>query len=319
MVDLDVERLAGFLADRLGRPARVASVDRINVGHSRAMYRVASDAGGFVLRVERGGVFGTSGVEEARVMRSLAALGFPVATVRWDEPTGSVLGQPFFVMDLLDVPPARPGADERALDAPAATAFVDCLARLHALDVTTVEPAFDCVPPTADAATHLQIDRWAAVYRRSVDEPIPLLEEAAAWLHLGAPPLGRLSVVHGDAGPGNVLIDGDRVVAVTDWEFAHLGDPAEDWSFCLAMRGRRTMPPAAWLQLFEQRAGVRMTPARWRYWEAFNLFKGACANTTCLALFESGAIRAPDMAIIGTHLHQSFLRRLVDITGGGPA
>ena len=30
-------------------------------------------------------------------------------------------------------------------------------------------------------------------------------------------------------------------------------------------------------------------------------------------LFESGANRAPNMAIIGTVLHRSFLRRLVDL------
>lgn len=322
MAEVDRDRLTEFLAECVGRPVSVTSIARINVGHSRAMYRVATDAGGFVLRVEQGGVFGTSGAAEVRVMRALAAVGFPVATVRWLETTGSVLGAPFFVMDLLDVPRAAPGVDERALDMPAATAFVECLARLHALDVDPLAAAFGGAPPAPDAATHLQIERWAAVYRCSVDQPIPLLEEAAAWLHHHAPPLARLSVVHGDPGPGNVLIDIDRVVAMTDWEFAHLGDPAEDWSFCLTMRGRRTMPAASWLTLFDERAGVRLTAAQWRYWEAFNLFKGACANTTALALFEGGANRSPNMAIIGTHLHRSFLRRLVDITaetdlGGG--
>ena len=54
----------------------------------------------------------------------------------------------------------------------------------------------------------------------------------------------------------------------------------------------------------------------WSYWEAFNLFKGACANCTCLALFERGRNRAPNMAIIGTVLHRSFLRRLVDLVQG---
>ena len=56
-----------------------------------------------------------------------------------------------------------------------------------------------------------------------------------------------------------------------------------------------------------------MTADRWRYWEAFNLFKGACANRTCLEVFEDGRNRAPNMAIIGTALHQVFLRRLVAI------
>jgi len=129
----------------------------------------------------------------------------------------------------------------------------------------------------------------------------------------GEPPLAELAVVHGDAGPGNFVHRDGRIVAVTDWEFAHLGDPAEDWAFCLTMRGSRTMPRDAWLRLFSEHAGVSLDDQRWRYWEAFNLFKGACANRTCLRLFESGRNPAPNMAIIGTALHHVFLRRLVEI------
>lgn len=308
-------RLARFLGERAGRPVTVGAIERITVGHSRAMYRVATDAGRFVVRLEQGGVFGTSGAEEARVMRALGAAGYPVATVRWDEPSGDVLGRPFFVMDHLDAESGSAGADERAIDRTAAEAFVRDLARLHALDPACLSGAFDRVPADPRAATHQQIDRWAEVYRGATPVCIPLLEEAAAWLHHHAPPLGRLAVVHGDAGPGNFLHARGEVVAVTDWEFAHLGDPAEDWSYIVVMRGRRTMPRDEWLEMFSRVAGVTMPEPRWRYWEAFNLFKGACANTTGLAVFESGANRAPNMAIIGTHLHQVFLRQLVDITG----
>jgi aminoglycoside phosphotransferase (APT) family kinase protein len=142
-----------------------------------------------------------------------------------------------------------------------------------------------------------------------------LLDEAAAWLHLHAPELHRLSVVHGDAGPGNFVHANGQVVAITDWEFAHLGDPAEDWSFCLTMRGVRTHTSDEWMQLFRSVAGFEMTPDQWSYWEAFNLFKGACANRTCLTVFERGINSAPNMAIIGTMLYQVFLRRLVDLVG----
>jgi Ser/Thr protein kinase RdoA (MazF antagonist) len=42
---------------------------------------------------------------------------------------------------------------------------------------------------------------------------------------------GRV-LVHGDFGPNNVLLAGSAVVAVLDWEFAHLGDPVEDLAWC---------------------------------------------------------------------------------------
>jgi aminoglycoside phosphotransferase (APT) family kinase protein len=314
MGDVRAERLGAYLSEQLGRTATVADLRRISVGNSRAMLLADTDAGRFVVRVEQGGVFGTSGAEEFRVMRGLHSAGFPVANVRWYEPTGDVLGQPFFVMDFLE---GAAGADERALDEGAAEDFVATLARLHALDWRTAGIEFDNEPEPEDA-THAQIDRWYGVYRSAGPEPLPLLEEAAAWLHRYAPPLDRVTVVHGDAGPGNLVHADGRVLALTDWEFAHLGDPAEDWSYCLAMRGARTMPRDTWLDLFERIAGVRLSDAGWRYWEALNLFKGACANCTCLTLFESGVNPAPNMAIIGTTLHQVFLRRLVDITVAPP-
>lgn len=304
------DRLASFLTERRGTPTAVTAVRRITVGHSRAMYRVDADGGPYVLRVEQGGVFGTSGAEEARVMRGLHAAGYPVAEVLWEEPTGAVLGRPFFVMAFVEGAGAQ---DERAMDPATAERFVAMLDRLHRLDWQAAGLVFDVVPDHPSDATHHQVDRWAGVYRAAAPEPIPLLEEAAAWLHHHAPPLERLAVVHGDAGPGNVVTAGGGVRAVTDWEFAHLGDPAEDWAFCLTMRGVRTMPRDDWLALFRRVAGVELPPAEWAYWEAFNLFKGACANRSCLTLFEEGANRAPNMAIIGTALHQVFLRRLADL------
>ena len=305
------EQLASWLETQTGMAAPI-EITRIGTGHSRAMY-VARGADGrrVVVRVEQGGVFGTSGREECAVMRSLHASGYPVARIAAEEPTGSVLGNAFFVMDFVE---GAEDADERSLDEETATSFVQELHRLHLLDGSGF--GFDIVPQRPSDATALQIERWRTAYRSATPVPIPLLEEAAAWLLHHAPPLDRVAIVHGDAGPGNFVHGGGRVVAVTDWEFAHLGDPAEDWAFCLTMRGSRTMPREEWLRLFREHAGFTMHDEGWRYWEAFNLFKGACANRTCLHLFEDGRNRAANMAIIGTALHQVFLRRLVDIVHG---
>lgn len=309
MADATTTALVAWLSDELGIACPAPVVERIGVGHSRAMLRLSTGDGlRVVVRVEQGGVFGTSSAEECRVMRGLHARGYPVARILGEEPTGEVLGQPFFVMEHLG---EAVDTDERPLDLPTVESLVEALHRLHGLDGSDI--GFDLVPDDPVAATPLQVERWRQVYRAAVDAPIPLLEEAAAWLTRHAPPLERLAVVHGDAGPGNLVHADGAVIAVTDWEFAHLGDPAEDWSFCMTMRGARTLSRPDWLEVLERRAGVRLTDERWRYWEAFNLFKGACANRTCLTLFEDGRNRAPNMAIIGTTLHQVFLRRLVGI------
>lgn len=308
-----VSRLAlqDFLARCRGASLLVTSMVRITAGHSRAMWRVVIDDGAsYVVRVEQGGVFGTEGRAEAEVMKALNAAGFPAARVLWDEPTGSVLGQPLFVMEDLGLSDANPGGDERSIDDQSAASLVRLLARLHKLPWQALAKAGVRVPDPADA-TPDQVRRWAAVYRASTDA-VPLLDEAEAWLVHNAPPLDRLAVVHGDAGPGNFVHRGGQALALTDFEFTHLGDPAEDWVFCAAMRGSRTMPRQAWAELFATHAGVELDEAAWRYWEAFNLFKGACANLSAGAAFAT-TTPAPNLLAVGTALHQSFLRRLADV------
>ena len=147
----------------------------------------------------------------------------------------------------------------------------------------------------------MQIERWADVYRSTSALPIPLLEEGAAWLHDRAPPLDRVALVHGDPGPGNFVHDGQRVLAFTDWEFSHLGDPTEDWAFLVSMRGARTMPLEDWLALIRREAGVELDAEALRYWRAFNFFKGACANRSCLAVVR----RRQPGAEHGAHRHRA--------------
>jgi hypothetical protein len=57
----------------------------------------------------------------------------------------------------------------------------------------------------------------------------PIFQLALRWLADNVPEdRGPAVVLHGDAGPGNFLYDGSKVVALVDWELTHLGDPMED-------------------------------------------------------------------------------------------
>jgi len=307
--------LRRWFTARLGALEEVAleGPERIAIGHSRAMLGVAVECvgaegaqrGEYVVRVEQGGVFGTDSVREVRLMRALRTAGLPVAPVRWLERDPAVIGAPFFVMDRVAGRGERPGIGS-------IRECVRLLRRQHDLDWQRAGLAFLGAPATARAATLAQIAHWERLHLDSRSLPVPLLEEAAAWLRRHAPTPERVVLVHGDPGPGNYMFEGDRVQAITDWEFAHLGDPDEDWVYLATIRGA-SRPREEWEKLFEQEAGVAISDEAWRFWDAFNQFKGACANLTALRLFSDGVNPAPNMAAVGSSIHLLMLGRLAQL------
>ena len=304
-------RLGDWLRERRADDAAVVEATRIATGNSRANWYVRmSDGSRYVVRIEQGGVFGTAGALEFRFMQVAHQLGCKVAPARWIEPVGDVVGDPFFVMDFVDGDAT--GRNDRSMSPALATDFVRRLDELHRTDWTG---RLD--PVDAREATHLAIDRWYGTYREATDVAVPLLEEGAAWLHHHASEAARVGIVHGDPGAGNFIAAGDEVVAFTDWEFAHLGDPLEDWVYLVTMRGAKTMTPPEWLELFERVAGVAVSPGELHYWSVFNFFKGACANLTCRRAFVT-TNPAPNMALIGTALHQTYVRRVAALVETAP-
>jgi aminoglycoside phosphotransferase (APT) family kinase protein len=72
----------------------------------------------------------------------------------------------------------------------------------------------------------------------SVEEPHPAIELGLVWARERIP-LERPRVVgHGDFRLGNLVVSEAGLVAVLDWEFAHVADPAEDvaWPLVRAWR-----------------------------------------------------------------------------------
>ena len=301
---MDEGRLAEYLSSQAGAAVTVQNSRRIHSRYSRVLYAVETTAGRFIVSMQQGDTASTSPGDELQTMQWLQNAGFPVAQARWSEPTGTVLGKPFLVVD--DLGAHR--VDERAVAEAAANAFVRTLAKLHHLEAPAHLPPVD-----PEQATHVQIEHWRNVGKSIGGPRVPVLDAAEIWLHQNIPGDRRLVLVHGAPRPNRIyMADGD-VLAMTDWDMAHLGDPGEDWSYSLSMRD---MPPASrqlWMGLFEREAGVRMSTERWTYWEAFNAYKMACIGRACLALFKSGQDSSPAMAIAGTEQYHSLLRRLLQI------
>jgi aminoglycoside phosphotransferase (APT) family kinase protein len=174
----------------------------------------------------------------------------PVPQVRWIEPTGDLLGSPFFLMDLVegivppDVMPYTFGGNWFA-DAPAAKqrelqdATVEVLAKLHAIPDASGTFGFlaDSDPP-GDSPLRRRLNWLTAWYEFAVPDigRSELVETALGWLEDNFPAdvaAGEPVLSWGDARIGNVLYRDYRPVAVLDWEMATLGPRELDVSWII--------------------------------------------------------------------------------------
>ncbi len=303
-------KLEAHLSDVLDDRCKVVSADRLSMGQSRAMYitELECEKAGrrkVVVRVEQWGLLGGDSQSEVSVMRALHAAGFPTAAVLSHEPSSEILGQPFFVMDFVE---GTSVFTRESLDP-----YVAALADLHSLDYAAI--GVDCfdVPAGPRDSALLQLERWYEVYRGGlVGEPSPLIEEAAQWLRNNALETARPALVHGDPGPGNFLHENDKLTALVDWEFTHIGDPEEDWAYLICMRGVGVMEEDAWVKYLADEVGVNLDRERLDYWIGLNMFKAACIDQTALGIFVRRQSLAPNLLAIGTCIQLSAMKRLSD-------
>lgn len=144
--------------------------------------------------------------------------------------------------------------------------FVGQLAALHRLDAG--DPALTMLGDADEPPSQRIQDNLAQWRQTNLAAGIdPILQVALFWLAGNVPDdRGPAVVLHGDAGPGNFLFDGDTIAAVVDWEFAHLGDPMED----LAQIWVRSLiqpfvPMAEVFAAYEAASGTSVDVARVKY------------------------------------------------------
>ena len=175
------------------------------------------------------------------VLRLVAELtDVPVPPVRWIEPTGQLLGSPFFLMDLVegivppDVMPYTFGGNWFA-DAPSnkqrelQDATVAVLAELHGIpDARTTFGFLTEAEPPGDTPLRRRFNWLKDWYEFAVPDigRSPLVERSLTWLEQNFPAdvaAGPPVLVWGDSRIGNVLYRDFRPVAVLDWEMATVG------------------------------------------------------------------------------------------------
>lgn len=149
----------------------------------------------------------------------------------------------------------------------------EALGRLHKFPTDTIDSRIER-PKLGDPAQKALDDLIED--HSLLPQPSPTITMALSWLSRNKPEIPEaLSLVHGDLRNGNIAVDDKGLVAIYDWEIAHLGDPMEDlaWLCVRAWRFRQDEKEVGGLSdrdiLFQgyNLAGGQIDLARFRWWK----------------------------------------------------
>jgi aminoglycoside phosphotransferase (APT) family kinase protein len=235
---------------------------------------------------------------ERRFIAALAGTGVPVpAVVAFCEDV-EVAGVPFLITSRMEGVCLLQGPAEVGDPRRMARHAVDVLAGIHAVD-------WEGAGLVAAPGRYLerQVRRWREQLRLTPSSArLGDLDVIADWLLAHLPPDEERTVVHGDYGFHNLLVDPERstVTAVLDWELATIGDPLSDLVSFAKGWGPESAPPnpanvsltapgwrptqdelVAW---YEASTGRSLAPARRFYevfgrWRSIGIMEGIFART----------------------------------------
>lgn len=257
--ELALSALAHYLDGKLAGGVPGIEVEQFPNGHSNLVYLIRTGGREYVLRRPPLGPVAPRAHDMAREYRVLRAVHphFPEAPevfLLCEDP--SVIGCPFFLMERRRGIVIRDSVPRELAAIPdyprlVSEAFIDCLVRLHSIDIS--QNGLDSLG-RPEGFVERQVRGWADRWARAKTQDLPEMDRVVQWLGEHLPPSDAATLVHNDYKLDNVMMQpaGDRVEAVLDWEMTTIGDPLADLGLTLCYW--------TWVAAAEENA-VSATPA----------------------------------------------------------
>ena len=298
------EQIEAVLRARVSPGIAVESVVRGAVGNGQETWFVDAREGEqvrplVVRRSAEGGTLDwTDRASEAAVLAALASRGLPVPAVYAVGDADDGLERPFMVVDRMPgVAPRKLGDDERRN---VGRSLGRWLARIHSFDAAELGFGRD---ENAVALVREEVARWRQRYYERRTAPVPLLGALLAWLEESVPvDDARPTLLWGDGGPHNILVEDGEITALLDWELSHVGHPIDDlgaalWA-CVVIPG---LDPADVLAGYEDEAGP-VDRRTLDYFLTLAAVDRAVMTENGIYAFETGDSREPRLAALGLDL-----------------
>jgi aminoglycoside phosphotransferase (APT) family kinase protein len=271
-LEIDTARLESWMEANVAGYRGPAIVEQFRGGQSNPTYRLRTAGAAYVLRRKPPGRLlpGAHAIDrEYRIQAALADSGVAVARMHGLCLDETVIGTPFYVMELVagrifwdaSLPGLEP--DERAacFDSMNAT-----IAALHSIPLTSVGLA-----DYGKANNYLgrQISRWTSQYLEDTQAGRnPYMGRLIEWLPAHIPAEEECAILHGDYRCDNLIFHHDepRVAAILDWELSTIGHPLADFAYHAMMY---RMPPDIIAGLAGVDLAVRGIPSEESYVAAY--------------------------------------------------
>jgi aminoglycoside phosphotransferase (APT) family kinase protein len=288
------------LARALGG-ARIEGLTRLSGGASRETWSFTADGRPLILRRDPPGRPGLPGSmrREADAMRACTRAGLRAPEVLLDD-DGTALGTAGLIMGHVpgETLARRILRDDEYANARAVLVgqLGEFLAGLHAIDAAEV--------PGAEEVDELA--RYWTSYEHIPDRS-PTFEKAYSWLAANRPPRTATTLVHGDLRMGNVIVDGNGLAAVIDWELVHVGDPVEDlawlcvkaWRFGAPLEVGGVGTVDQLIDAYEGAGGRPVDRDAFQWWLVQKTLQWGIGCMGQAWVHLSGAIRSHEHAAIG--------------------
>ena len=216
---------------------------------------------------------GPTVIDEVKPLARLAEGGVTAPRPLVTELNDNEFGKPFFICERFEGSPPGEYFGLWTKCPGAMRDLAQALGRLHSMPPADL--GLDAAGTDAAALLTARVDFYWKSWRDNSTRGSPLIDFAFAWSRERslAPYTAPATVVHGDVGAYNILVHQDRLTAILDWEFVHMGDPAEDLGLVRPIV-KECMDWNEFLRLYRDAGGSEVPEERVDLGELLNWLKG---------------------------------------------
>ena len=226
------EELASSLSKKLlevGIEGKVSNLEPLTGGASKEIWKFevsnAKQSTKMILRRGSGieGPLAIKTADEARIQKEVIKVGAPVPIILAVSKNEEELGDSYIMHFVEGETIARKILRDKEYKKALPLLAYQCgeaIAKVHNVDIDN----FSFLPkkPAGD-----QLEDLYTTYQ-SFEQPSPVFEYAYLWLKEQDFSNFQESLVHGDFRLGNIIVNGEGLQSIIDWELAHIGNPLQD-------------------------------------------------------------------------------------------